>query len=191
MLCKLSRWMISRAEDTGKKLPRIAARHVGRCSSCDEFARSSASLSLRLRAERSAWLAQVPDLTPGPAHDTEPSRATPRAVEAGRSGSLRPRAALRPLPIAAAALVVLAGMLVLFQVVLREPPPNAQDRAAAMAALKTLSSGPDRLQGVIGEAESSLERERRILEQSVTSAVEYLQARLNIRIERKDAARSF
>jgi hypothetical protein len=43
---------------------------------------------------------------------------------------------------------------------------------------------------VIGEAESSLENERLILERSLTAAVEYLQARLNIKIERKDAPKS-
>ena len=57
MLCTLSRWMISRTEDTGKTLPRIVERHVRRCGACGDHARSSTSLSSRLRGERSAWLA--------------------------------------------------------------------------------------------------------------------------------------
>jgi hypothetical protein len=36
-----------------------------------------------------------------------------------------------------------------------------------------------------------LAREREILERSVSSAFEYLQARLNIRIERRDVPESF
>lgn len=191
MLCKLNRRMISRAEDTGKKLPRFAERHTRRCGVCSEYARSSASLASRLREERSAWLAKVPDFPSGLEHKIEPATAGPQTVEAVPSRSRRPRLALRPLPVAAAALVVVAGAYVLLQVVRREPPPTAQERAAAVAAIKTLSSAPEGFQGVIGEAESSLNKERRILERSVVSAVEYLQARLNIKIERKDSPRSF
>jgi hypothetical protein len=43
----------------------------------------------------------------------------------------------------------------------------------------------------VTEAESSLGREREIVERSLASAAEYLQARLNVRIERRMAAKSF
>ena len=90
---------------------------------------------------------------------------------------------MRPPP-----LVVAAGALVLFQVVLKEPAPTAEERAAAMAALKSIASAPDGFRGAHRSAESSLEKENRIRESSVSSAVEYLQARLNIRIERREPA---
>ena len=182
MLCTLSRWLISRAEDSGKALPGFAGRHVRQCRACAEFARTTATLSSRLRSERSAWLAEVPDF----AVDRGPDPAPRPAAKAGAREPRRSWLALRPLPVAAAALVIVAGGLILFQVVLKEPAPTAEDRAAAMAALKTITSAPQGLQGFIGAAESPLDRERRILENSVSSAVEYLQARLNIRIERRE-----
>ena len=185
MLCELSRWMISRSEDSGKKLPGIVERHLRRCDVCGEYARSVACLSSRLREERLNWLAKAPDLPSSFEGEMEELMTGPQAAERGQQAPRRYRLALRPLPAAAAALAVVASVLVLFLVVLREPPPSAQDRAAARAAIKRLSSAPEGLQGVLGDAESSLERERRILERSISSAAEYLQARLNIRIERK------
>jgi hypothetical protein len=183
MLCTLSRWLISRAEDTGKALPRFAGRHVRRCRACAEFARTSATLSSRLRTERSAWLAGVPDFAVETRLDATPMPA----AKAGPRESRRSWLTLRPLPVAAAAaLVIVAGGFVLFQLVLKTPAPTAADRAAAMAALRTITSAPAELQGFVGQAESPLDRERRILENSVSSAVAYLQARLNIRIERRE-----
>jgi hypothetical protein len=182
MLCTISRWMISRAEDTGKKLPAPVERHLRRCGACGESARTAATLSSRLRSERSAWLAEVPEFAVG-----RGSEAMPRpAAEKGARAPRRPWLALRPLPVAAAALVIVAGALILFQVVLKEPAPTTEDRAAAMASLKTITSAPKGWQGVVRQAESPLDEERRILEKSVSSAVEYLQARLNIRIERRE-----
>jgi hypothetical protein len=64
--------------------------------------------------------------------------------------------------------------------------PTPEDRAAAQAAVRSILTAPDGLRGALTDAESSLERERRVLERSVASAAEYLQARLNIRIERRD-----
>lgn len=186
MLCMLSRWMISRSEDTGKRIPRFIERHIVRCAACGEFARASVSLSSRLREERSPWLDKVPDFSAGTARDLEAVTRGQRIAEAGRPRVRRLLFGLRPLPIAASVLVVVAAALVLSQVVLKESPPSVQDRAAARAAIKSLTSAPEGLQGVIGGAESSLEREGRILERSLSSAVEYLQARLNIKIERKE-----
>jgi hypothetical protein len=190
MLCTLSRWMISRAEDTGKKMPRFIERHIVRCGACGEFARASASLSSRLKEERAAWLAKVPDFPTGLASDPETPTPRTQAVEAVRTRARRFRPALRPLPVAATVLVVVAAALVLLQVVPKGSPPSAQDRAAARAAIKTITAAPAGLQGVMGEAESSLEREGRILEESLSSAFEYLQARLNIKIERKETPKS-
>jgi hypothetical protein len=186
MLCTLSRWMISRAEDTGKKLPRIVERHIGRCGACGEYARSSASISSGLRRERSAWLAEVPEFPSGLGLEKGQPRTGSRTVETARPGARRPWLALRPLPVAAAVIVLVAAGLVLFRVALREPAPSAEDRIAARAAIKELALAPEELQGVIGEAESSLVRERQILEKSIASAVDYVQARLNIRVERKE-----
>jgi len=186
MLCMISRWMISRSEDSGKKIPRSIERHIVRCAACGGFARASVSLPSRLREERSAWLAKVPDFPAGLARELEAVTPGTRTVAAGRPLRRRFLFGLRPLPVAATALIVIAAALVLFQVVPKGSPPSAQDRAAARAAIKNFVSAPQGLQGVIGGAESSLEREGRILEESLSSAFEYLQARMNIKIERKD-----
>jgi len=185
MLCKLSRWMVSRAEDTGNTLPRFVERHAGRCAACGQHARSSASLSSRLREERAAWLAKVPDFSVSLEGETGRAMAGGQVVRTERPGR-RLLSGLRPLPVAAAALAVVAGALVLFQVVLREPSPSAEDRAAARAVIKSIVAAPDGFRSALTGAESSLEKEQRILEKSVASAVEYLQARLNIRIERRN-----
>jgi len=166
--------MVSRTEDTGKKLPGFAVRHIGRCRACEEFARSTVSLSARLKEERAAYLAGVPDFPLSFEGVPEPAGSIARGFR------------LRPLPVAAAALVVVAAALVLFRVVPKAPEPSAEDRAAARAALAGIQSAPGKIPGVIGGAESSLEKERRVLEQSLSSAVEYLQARLNIKIERRE-----
>ncbi|HSA94571.1 MAG TPA: hypothetical protein VLJ16_00875 [Acidobacteriota bacterium] len=186
MRCRINRWMISRAEDAGKVPPRFVERHTARCEACGEFSRAAASISSRLRAERRAWLAKVPDfpidLTRGP----ELSPAASPASGPRPSASPHSRSFLRPLPVAASALAILAAGLILFQVYLRGPGPSAEDRLAARAAIDRLTSAPQTLPAAVGEAESALERERRILEESVASAAEYLQARLNIRIERRE-----
>jgi hypothetical protein len=182
MLCKFSRWMISRAEDAGKASPRIAERHVRRCHACGEYARTVASLSSRLRSERSSWLAGVADFPVGPWPAAAASPATDAATRAPRRSWL----GLRPLPVAAAVLLVVAGAFILFQVVLRTPRPSAEERAAALAALKMISAAPEEIGGAIKDAESPLDKERRILENSLVSAANYLQARLNIKIERRE-----
>jgi hypothetical protein len=179
MRCFFARWAISRAEDRGTKLPRWAARHAGRCASCGEFARFTASLKDRFAGERPGFLAAVPEF---PLNET----AWPAAAGRGtQDRAPRRRFVLRPLPAAAGAFIALAAGLVLLLVALREPSPSPQDRTAALSALRSFSAVPDRIPGVVTEAESSLEKERRILQEELSSAVEYLQARLNIKIERR------
>lgn len=184
MWCALSRWMISRAADTGKKPPRSVARHLERCGACGEYARFAASLKDRLDGEREAFLAAVPGFPlsetawdAGPAPKNEPA-------------ALGRRFALRPLPVAAGLLVVAVAAVLIFRVVLREPAPRPEDRAAAQAALKSILAAPDELGGALTGAESSLERERLVLEKSIASAAEYLQAQLNIKIVRRGTSKS-
>jgi len=184
MLCKLTRWLISREVDRGIKTPRFALRHGERCGACRAYARFAASLPSRFAGERPAFLASVPDFPLNEARWAEDGGVREKR------GILPRRLVLHPFPAAAAAILVVAGVLVLFQVVLREAGPSTQDEAAALAALKTVTAAPDEFQGMVGKVESPLAKERQILEQSVASAVEYLQARLNIKIERKDTPKS-
>jgi len=182
MLCHLTRRMISRAEDRGKKMPGWAERHSARCGACREYARFAASLKERLSGEKPALLAAVPDFPLNEARWAEAEARRGNREVFGR------RLVAHPFPVAAAALVVVAGVLILFQTVLREPSPSPEERAAALAGLRSLTAAPDDFMGIVTEAESALAKEREILERSVVSAVEYLQARLNIKIERRDPA---
>lgn len=186
MLCKLTRRMISRAEDRGLALPGFAARHAGRCASCREFARFAASLGDRLAAELPGVLARAPEERPGTSFAAEV--AGPGRGDAGATarGPRARRPLLRPLPAAAAVLIVAAGALVLFRVVPRTPSPSPAAGEAARAAIRSISAAPADLPALIGSAESSLAGERAVLERSVRSALDYLSVRLNIRIERRD-----
>ena len=181
MLCHLTRWFISRAEDGGKTGPRFAERHAARCEACREYARFTASLSARLGAEVPSLFDRVPEATP-----------TLEGVDAGaaRSGRLAPSGrrpvALRPLPLASAAVALGALLLVMALAVLRQPGFSPADRREALAALKSATAAPEELGGAVAGAEYSLERERQILEQSILSALDYLQKRLDIKVERRD-----
>jgi hypothetical protein len=183
MFCHLTRWMISRAADSGKKTSRFADRHAARCRACGDYARFTQSLPAQFAGETPAFLAEVPDF---PLDSTRtPAESSGNAREA-RSGR---RSFLRPLPIAAALGVIVSG-LVLYRVVLYETPLTITDHKAAIAGLKSVTAFPDEFQGAVAQAESPLVRERFILEKSVRSAIEYFQARLNIRIAKKQGANS-
>lgn len=179
MFCNLTRWLISRAEDRGKEMPRFAERHAARCEACREYASFTMSLSSRLSGENPAFLAQAPD------SPLDPSAWSAAGAGRGPRVPFRRRLGLHPFPAAAAVLVVAASALVLFLVVRREPALTSAEKRAVIASLKSVTAAPDGFQGMVTEAESSLARERQILESSVASAVEYLQARLNIKFERK------
>jgi len=184
MLCHLTRWFVSRSEDGGKAWPRFAERHAARCAACREYARFASALPTRLSAEVPSLLAQAPEaaLT---FEGAEAERSRSR-----RGASVRRTVFLRPLPLASAALALVALVLVFTQVILREPRLSPADRQAAFAALRSVTAAPDELGGVAVDVESSLDRERDILERSILSALDYLQERLNIKIERKDRLKS-
>ena len=185
MTCKLTRWLISRAEDRGKGLPRFAERHAAACAACREHARFTASLRVRLGAETPGFLAGAPEF----AVDIAGARA--EDIERGAREPGRPRPFLRPVPAAAAFLAVAAAGLILARVVLREPVPTPAEREAAFAALRSVTAAPGEFQGAVAEVESPLDRERQVLEKYVLSTVDYLQARLNIKVGRKNAPISF
>jgi hypothetical protein len=184
MICNLTRWLISRAEDRGKEMPRFAERHAARCGACREYARFAGSLSSRLSGETPAFLAKAPD------SPLDPAAWTAEGAGRGTRADFRRRFVLRPFPAAAAVLVVAASALVIFLVVRREPALTSAEKRAVIASLKSVTAAPAEFRVAVAEAESSLTRERVILEKSVLSAVEYLQARLNIRVERKQAPKS-
>jgi hypothetical protein len=184
MFCNLTRWLISRAEDRGRETPRFAERHAARCEACRGYALFAASLAARLSGETPAFLAKSPD------SPLDPAAWAAEGAGRGTGAPFRRRFVLRPFPAAAAFLVVAASALVIFLVVRREPALTSAEKRAVIASLKSVTAAPAEFRLAVAEAESSLARERQILERSVLSAVEYLQTRLNIRIERKETPKS-
>ena len=187
MICNLTRWLISRAEDRGKEMPRFAERHAVRCGACRDYALFAAALSSRLSGETPAFLAEAPD-SPLDLAAWVPVEGAGRGTRA----LFRRRFVLHPFPAAAAALVVVVSALIIFRVVGRGPGPGltSAEKQAVIASLKSVAAAPAEFRLAAAEAESSLAKERQILERSVLSAVEYLQARLNIKIERKNTPKS-
>jgi len=184
MFCNLTRWLISKAEDRGKRTPRFAERHAARCGACREYALFAASLPSRLSGETPAFLAKAPDSPLNPA-------AWPaEGAGLGTPAPFRRRLVLRPFTAAAAVLVVAASALILFLVVFREPALTSTEKLAVIASLKSVAAAPAEFRLAVEEVGSPLAKERQILERSVVSAVEYLQARLNIRVERKQVPKS-
>jgi hypothetical protein len=184
MLCHLTRWLISRAEDGGKAWPRFAERHAARCDACREYARFVSSLSVRMGAEIPSFLAQAPE-----------APLTLEGIDAEGPGSRRRASVrrpvfLRPFPLASAAVALVALLLIFTQVVFRTPGLSPGDRQAALAALKSVTTAPDELGGAVAGAESSLDQEREILEKSVLSALDYVQTRLNIKVEWRQKPKS-
>jgi len=184
MLCHLARKAISGSEDRGKALPRWAGRHIGRCEACREHARFAASLKTRLAGDRAAFLAAVSEFPLSEAAWDEAGSGRKERIPFGR------RLGLHPVPAVAGVLAVAAAAFLVFRTVPREPMPTVADREAARAAFRSVVSAPDGFLSALSGAESSLEKEKRVLERSVASAAEYLQARLNIRIERRDPSKT-
>jgi hypothetical protein len=184
MFCNLTRWLISRAEDRGKERSRFAERHAAQCGASRDNALFAASLSSRLSGETPAFLAKAPD------SPLDPAAWTAEGAGRGTRAPFRRRFVLHPFPGAAAVLVVIVSALILFRVVRREPALTSAEKLAVITSLKSIAAVPADFRVAVAEAESPLTRERLILEKSVLSAVEYLQARLNIRIERKETPKS-
>jgi hypothetical protein len=184
MMCHLARRAISGSGDRGKALPGWAGRHIGRCEACREYVRFATSLETRLAGDRAAFLAAVPEF---PLKEAAWDKAGTGRKE---RASLGRRLVFHPLPAAAGLLAVAAAAFLVFRTVPREQVPTTGDRAAARSAFKSIVAAPDGFRVALTGAESSLEKEKRIWENSVVSAVEYLQARLNIRIERRDPPKS-
>jgi hypothetical protein len=184
MFCNLTRWLISKAEDRGNETPRFAERHAARCGACREYALFAASLSSRLSGETPAFLAKAP------ASPLDPAAWAADGDGRGTRAPYRFRLVLRPFTAAAAVLVVAASALILFMVVRREPALTSTEKLAVIASLKSVAAAPAEFRVAVEEVGSPLAKERQILERSVLSAVEYLQARLNIRIEKKNPPQS-
>jgi hypothetical protein len=162
MLCALTKWLISRREDTGRPLPAWAEGHLHRCPSCGEFARLVSSWA----EQKSDWRA----LDLGEMARGRRIFFRPPAEEAPR---LRAALARRRVPAAALAMVfaaVLLGALWL-----------AWPRTPALPSLDELID-PKKvgaLREEIATVENPLRQEMDGLEQELSGAINFLVSRLD------------
>ena len=162
MLCALTRWLISRREDTGRRLPAWAEGHLRGCPSCGEFARLVSSWG-----ERSAELL---------AFDPADLARTGRILSRSAAGEeLRPGAAKERkwMPVAALAFVFAAVILGAIWLALpRTPAPPSLKRIIDPEELIALREE-------VATVESPLRQEMDRLEQNLDAAINFLISRLD------------
>lgn len=162
MLCALTKWLISRREDTGKILPSWAEGHLRRCPCCLEFARRVSS-----------WREQSADLRSFDQADIARSRrilSRPAAGEELQRGTAQGR---KRIPAAAFAVVFAAVMLgVIWLALPRTPALPSLDRIIDPEKVSALREE-------IATVESPLRQEMDGLEQKLDAAISFLISRLD------------
>jgi hypothetical protein len=175
MFCFIYKWIISWALDSGKGLPGVVNRHIGRCSSCREFARVSGLLAARLTKDAPGFLQRSPDT-----YDTLNIKITSALdVKSPPQLTLRRRFNFMPKPALAAALVVLAVAIAIFFQVIPFTAPGTVENSINDLSESVIVKNP--LQ-VIKQVESPIESEIRSLGQSINSAAKFLVSRLDVKI---------
>jgi predicted anti-sigma-YlaC factor YlaD len=173
MFCSIYKWMISWALDSGKSLPGLVDRHIRHCESCREFARVSGALTARLVREVPGFLRERHDPLKEKIISALAEKPEPK-LSYGR------RFNFRLLPALAAAVVVVVLLIgIVFQVI---PPAPSHTDGPAFNDLSEAVADKMPLQDLAGGVESPMETEMFSLEQSISSATEFLVSCLEIRI---------
>jgi hypothetical protein len=161
------KWFISGSMDTGKRIPRFVFRHVNRCTSCKQFADSTAALNERLLRDADEILGH----TPSHLGETVLSGLNRPPVPV-RNNSFKPRRLVfRP---------VLTGVLALLLIVVGvwwftapgEPPASGKQVSVTQVPDNigiTLPETP--LQDLAAVVESPLQNELRSLKEAMHSTV--------------------
>lgn len=115
MFCRLFRFMISSAADSGDPLGPATERHVARCEDCRQFLASCRRLGAGLRAEASQWERDLGGSSRGPAFPGK-----------GHRPNLRPGLPIRAALAVAAAVIAFAAVALPFVTVRRpaDSPPT-------------------------------------------------------------------
>ncbi len=169
MLCFVYKWLISRALDSGKKLPNLAARHLNRCQECRHFARLSESLASKLTLAGAVFRQGNHHVLNEKIISALVTQPIPRSTPKGR---------FLPIPAFAAALVTLAAVvgIILLQVI---PLPAPGPDKSLLNDLPRIAATKPPLQEIVGLIESPMETEMLGLEKSMKSALEHLLSCLN------------
>lgn len=162
MLCALTKWLISRREDTGRRLPSWAGAHLRRCPSCLEFSRLAYS-----------WEEQKADLPAFDQADIARSRRIRFKPAAGEEPQPWPARAWKRIPVARLAAVFAAVMLGVLWLALprTQPLPSLEQ----IIDLEKVSA----LQEEITTVENPLRQEMDHLEQKLDAAINFLISRLD------------
>lgn len=172
MFCFVYKWMISWSLDSGKELPGSVNRHIVGCTSCREFARTSAELAARLTRDAPGFLQR--------SHDTLDSKIT-SALDGKPGHRLTPKRRFHfsPVPVLTAALVVLlVTIAIIFQVIpITSPAPGESSIAEPPGTAIAKNPLP-----ILKKIESPIESEMNKLGKSINSAAKFLVSRLDIKI---------
>lgn len=162
MLCAMTKWLISRREDTGQDLPPWAESHLRRCPSCREFA-----------GLVSSWEEQRADLRVFDQADSARSRRIRFRPAAGEEPRRKTAAARRWRPVPALAIIFAAVILgALWLALPRTPALPSLDRIIDPEKMSALREE-------VAAVDSPLRQEMDGLERQLNAAITYLVSRLD------------
>jgi hypothetical protein len=163
MFCRLFRFMISSAADSGNAVDRWTSRHIAHCVSCRQFLQSCRTIDVRLRSEAAAWRqgsGQLSRRIPPNLSDIQPP-----------SHGSRIRVALA----AAACLVIAWAAVLLFSTPTKPPaPPTAMTGAIIPTGTQWATKWAELIQ-------NPLAAEAKHLTSDTESGVRFLVACLDVR----------
>ena len=176
MFCILYKWMISRGLDTGKGLTRSVSNHIRGCAACREFAHTAEALASRLVKEAPPFLTEEYPALEERIISALDAPEEPLPVRGRQRWSFN----FFPVPaLAMAGLVILAVTIGIIMYSGSTPSTgpigNPMDELVAAPLVKN----PLQL---MEKVESPIEKEMKLLGQSVKSATDFLISNLDFDI---------
>ena len=175
MICYLTKWYISREQDTGRNIPGMVRRHIDRCDSCQEYARFTQGLSERAKSDASSLIAETPEEV----MERIKIKAAEGVVPTRKHYSRR---WLVPATSGAIAVILIAVILIFqpFQ-------PSSQDLTGERSQiLRALTLSEIDLRAYTGYIDSPFEKEWEGLKKAVLTSKDKLISHLSLRIARAE-----
>ena len=180
MFCNIYKWLISRSLDSGKGVPGIVSRHLGRCRGCREFSRLSQSLDRKLVGDASRFLQK------STVNDSLNKKIIlALAVKQPPVKFQRRRFLAAPVPALAAAVIVLAVAVGIILQTVTGPvkaPGTTNDIINDLSEFSIIDAS---FREAVGGIESPMETEIHELKQTLNSAAEFIISGLDIKIDQE------